>query len=219
MLVVQWWRSFAYPGSQAEGKRYHDWDGCIERITQLDSWPDVRTGSSTGMLRARISRPFLVAKADAAGPCCDPRGGSDWPGSPNVRLLYPIAAFRAQGRLCHLSAINRHNQRLFDDLVGAQQNRWGYLKAQRRGGPAVHDHLELGRELHREIARLLAEQNAIHIGGGTTKEVYRVGSVGEQSAVSRIVRLRIDRRYVVSGRRQYDRRAMPGREYIRNDDQ
>jgi hypothetical protein len=60
MLVVQWWRSFAYPGSQAEGKRYHDWDGCIERITQLDSWPDVRTGSSTGMLRASISRPFLV---------------------------------------------------------------------------------------------------------------------------------------------------------------
>jgi hypothetical protein len=35
----------ACPGSQAEGKRYHDWDGCIERITQLDPWPDVRTGS------------------------------------------------------------------------------------------------------------------------------------------------------------------------------
>src|SRR6516165_2226038 len=34
MLVVEWWRSFACPGSQAEGKRYHDWDGCIERITQ-----------------------------------------------------------------------------------------------------------------------------------------------------------------------------------------
>jgi hypothetical protein len=33
MLVVQWWRSFACPGSQAEGKRYHDWDGCIEDHT------------------------------------------------------------------------------------------------------------------------------------------------------------------------------------------
>jgi hypothetical protein len=32
------------PGSQADGKRYQDWDGCIERITQLDAWPDVRTG-------------------------------------------------------------------------------------------------------------------------------------------------------------------------------
>src|SRR5215470_15234020 len=31
-------------------------------------------------------------------------------------------------------------------------------------------------------------------------------------------RLRIDRRYVVSGRRRYDRRAMRGHEYIRHDD-
>ena len=40
----------------------------------------------------------------------------------NVRLPSPIAAFRAQGRLGQLSAINRHNQQLLDDLVGAQQN-------------------------------------------------------------------------------------------------
>src|SRR5215470_10962465 len=38
-----------------------------------------------------------------------------------------------------LSAINRHNQRLFDDLGGAQQNRWGYGKAKRRGET---DHLK-----------------------------------------------------------------------------
>ena len=61
-----------------------------------------------------------------------------------------------------------------DHLVGAQQNRWGYGKAERRGGLAVHDHLELGRELHREIARLFAAQDAIDIGGGATKEVYPV---------------------------------------------
>src|SRR6516164_9345652 len=72
MLVVEWWPSFACPGSQAEGKRYHDWDGCIERITQLDSWPDVRTGSSTEMLRVSISRPLFLTKADAAGPCRGP---------------------------------------------------------------------------------------------------------------------------------------------------
>src|SRR6516164_10574238 len=128
------------------------------------------------MLRASISRPFPVATREAQGPCCGPRGGSDWPGSPNVRLPYPIAAFRAQGRLCHLSAINRHNQQLFDDLVGAQPNRWGYGKAKRRGGLAVHDHLELGRKLHREIARLRAPQDAIDISGSATKDVYPVGS-------------------------------------------
>src|SRR6516164_141851 len=116
------------------------------------------------------------------------------------------------------SAINRHNQQLFDDLGGAQQNRWGYGKTECRGGLAVHDHLELGRELNREIARLLAAQDAIDIGGGATKNVYLVNSVGEQAAVSGLARIRIDRRYVVPGRRQYGRRAMHIHEHIRHDD-
>src|SRR5262249_11022958 len=73
-------------------------------------------------------------------------------------------------------------------------------------------------KLNREIARLLAAQNAIDIGGGTTKGVYPVSSVGEQAAVFDKVRLRIDRRYVVSGRRQYNRCAMQRHEYIRHDD-
>src|SRR6516164_7269348 len=95
--------------------------------------------------------------------------------------------------------------------MGAPQDRapWGL---------EVQDHLKLCRKLHREIARLRAAQDAIHIGGGTTKEVYRVDSVGEQAAVSGKVRHRIDRRYAVLGRRRYDRRAMCGREYIRHDD-
>src|SRR6516165_10121748 len=111
-----------------------------------------------------------------------------------------------------ISAINRHNRRLFDDLGGAQQNRWGYGKTERPGGLAVHDHLELGRELHRKIARLFAAQNAIDISGGATKGVYLVDSVGKQAAVSDKGRLRMDRRYVVSGRRRYDRQAMVHRE-------
>src|SRR6516225_4966848 len=49
-----------------------------------------------------------------------------------------------------LSAINRHNQQLFDQLVGAQHDRWGYGKAERVGGLAVQNHLELGRKLHWE---------------------------------------------------------------------
>ena len=99
--------------------------------------------------------------------------------------------------------INRHNRQLFDDLGGAQQNRRRYRKTERLGGFEVHGHLELGRELHREIARLLAAQNAIHIGGGATNGVSH-GSVGEQTAVSDRVRSVVDRRYVVSGRRRYD---------------
>jgi hypothetical protein len=94
----------------------------------------------------------------------------------------------------------------------------GYGKAERRGGLAVHDHLEPGRELHREITRLLAAQDAIDISGGATIGVYRVDSVREQAAVSGKVRKVIDGRYVVSGRSRYDRRAMRDRKYIRHDD-
>src|SRR5262245_10942912 len=45
---------------------------------------------------------------------------------------------------------------LFDHLVGANQNRSGYLETERLGGLEVHDHLKLGWKLHWEIARLLA---------------------------------------------------------------
>jgi hypothetical protein len=44
--------------------------------------------------------------------------------------------------------------------------------------------------------------------GGATPDVYPVDSVGEQAAVFGKVRSVIDRRYVVSGGRRYDRRAM-----------
>ena len=93
-----------------------------------------------------------------------------------------------------------------------------HRKTERLGGLEVYDHLELGRKLHREIARLRAAQNAIDIGGGATPGVYRVGSVSEQTAVSGKVRCDIDRRYVVSGCRRYDRRAMRGIEWFPLDD-
>src|SRR6516162_4343135 len=104
-----------------------------------------------------------------------------------------------------------------DHLVGAQHYRWGYRKAERLGGLAVHDHLEPGRKLHREIARFLAAQDAIDIGGGATIVVYHVGSVGEQTAVSGKVRRPKNRRDVAPGRRQYDQRAMCGYGPIRHD--
>src|SRR5262249_25148433 len=77
---------------------------------------------------------------------------------------------------------------------------------------------KFGRKLHREIARLRAAQYAIDIGGGATKDVYPVGSIGEQTAVSDKTRFRIDRRHVVPGRHRYDRRAMRERECIHHDD-
>jgi hypothetical protein len=63
------------------------------------------------MLIMSISRPLFSTGADA---------GADVPDR-------------------QLSAINRHNQRLFDDLIGAQQNRWGYRKTERLGGLIAAD--------------------------------------------------------------------------------
>ena len=54
----------------------------------------------------------------------------------------------AKGRLGQLSAINRHNQQLFDLLVGAQQDRRGYGMTERLGGLEVHSHLEFRRLEH-----------------------------------------------------------------------
>ena len=65
---------------------------------------------------------------------------------------------------------------LFDHLVSAQQDRLRHRKTERLGGLDVHDHLVFRRKLHREIARLLAAQNAINISGGATIAVYQVGS-------------------------------------------
>jgi hypothetical protein len=45
---------------------------------------------------------------------------------------------------------------LLDHLVGAQQNRWGYGKAERLSGLEVHGHLVFYRKLNREIAWLRA---------------------------------------------------------------
>ena len=39
-------------------------DGCIERITQLDAWPDVRTGSRAELLRVSKTGLLLPEKAD-----------------------------------------------------------------------------------------------------------------------------------------------------------
>ena len=57
-------------------------------------------------------------------------------------------------RIC--SAARRRAPALFDHLVRTQHYRWWYREPERRGGLAVQDHLELGRKLHGEIARLHA---------------------------------------------------------------
>jgi hypothetical protein len=52
---------------------------------------------------------------------------------------------------------------LFDHLIGAQHYRWGYGKTKRRGGLAVQDHLQLGRQLTELLVALFPSyMNAHH---------------------------------------------------------
>jgi hypothetical protein len=76
-----------------------------------------------------------------------------------------------------------------------------HVEAECLGSLEVHGHLIFCRKLYREIARLLAAQDAIHMGGSATRGVYSIGSVGEQAAVSGKDESRTDRRDVVPGRR------------------
>jgi len=52
------------------------------------------------------------------------------------------------------SGRRRRPAALFNHLVGAQQNRWGYRKAERLGRLAVHGHLEFCRQLNGQLRRL-----------------------------------------------------------------
>ena len=115
---------------------------------------------SLGLVHA-TRHPAVRGRASAPGRPIRPRallrpwGAADWRGSPNVRLPLPIPAFRAQGRLSQLSAINRHNRQLFDLLVGAQQNRRGHGKTERLGGLAVRDDGCLSGRLRRRASHRL----------------------------------------------------------------
>src|SRR6478736_1148338 len=68
---------------------------------------------------------------------------------------------------CPLSANSRHNaaqQMLFDHLVGAGEQRWRHVEAERLGGLEVDHQLELDRGLDRKLARLRLLEDAVGIG-------------------------------------------------------
>ena len=76
----------------------------------------------------------------------------------------------------------------FDHLVSAQQDRWGYGKTKRLGGLEVQDHLEFCRQLNWQLRRLGAAQNAIDVGGGTTKD--GITKKGRYAVVMRVLTCR-----------------------------
>ena len=73
---------------------------------------------------------------------------------------------RLQPSFATKSAKSRHSAPrqkppLFDHIVGAGEHRWRNCEAEGLCGLEIDDQFILGRRLHREIARLLALEDAI----------------------------------------------------------
>jgi hypothetical protein len=67
---------------------------------------------------------------------------------------------------------------LFDHLVGAQQDRWGYLKAEGFRGFDVQGHLKFDRQLNWKLRRLCTMKDAIDVIGGPTIQIRVIRPIG-----------------------------------------
>src|SRR5262249_40646603 len=65
----------------------------------------------------------------------------------------------------------------FDHLVGAPQERSRDHQAKRPGGGQIHDEIEPGRLLDRDVARLRATQNLVDIVTGAAEQVGKICSI------------------------------------------
>src|SRR5262245_28032697 len=76
------------------------------------------------------------------------------------------------------AALEPQSAKLFDHLVGAGEQGRRDFEAERLGGFEIDHKLVLGRCLYRQVARLLAFEDAIHIGRRAPVAVNQVGPVG-----------------------------------------
>ena len=71
---------------------------------------------------------------------------------------------------------------LFDDFVGAGEQRGRHVDAEHLGGLQIDDELESGGLLHRQIGGLGAFDDATGIAANSAINVGEVGSVAHQAA-------------------------------------
>src|SRR5262245_25036936 len=96
---------------------------------------------------------------------------------------------------------------LFDHLVGTgEQSLWNF-EVQRPGGLQVDDEFVLGRRLHRQLAGLLALENAVDVAGRTPELVGEIRSIGEQPTADQDITSKVDGGQSVPSRERNDQVA------------
>src|ERR1051326_8608356 len=107
---------------------------------------------------------------------------------------------------------------LFDHLVSARDERGWYVEAERARGLEIDDELEGGRLLDRQIAGLLALEDAVDVGGRPPELVVLTEAVGKQPTLIREHAQRIDRRQAMTRGECNDLRTVHRREGIEGND-
>jgi hypothetical protein len=97
---------------------------------------------------------------------------------------------------------------LFNNLVGAAEERGRHREAKHLGSLEVHDELVLVRCLHRKVGWLLALENTIYVVRCAAILVERIGTIRSQASISDEVWPGIDRWQLVLGSELDDQIAM-----------
>ena len=71
----------------------------------------------------------------------------------------------------------------WDDLIRSQEHRWRDRDPERPSGLEVDDQIEFRRTLDRQVARLGAFEDTIHLARHAAEHLDDVGAVGHESAV------------------------------------
>src|SRR5262249_9889942 len=87
-------------------------------------------------------------------------------------------------------------------------------EVERLGGLQIDNELELGRLQHRQVGRLLALEDAGHIGASLAKHVGEVRPVADQSAALGELAKGVDRRYRMARRQRGQLHRMAGEQWV-----
>jgi hypothetical protein len=108
---------------------------------------------------------------------------------------------------------------LFNDLVGAGEDRWRDCQPERLRSFEIDHQLEGRRLRNRQIGRLGTLQNSPGVNAGLAKESVGVGAIAHQAAGRYKYRVPIDRRNGVLRCQGHELRAPAGEERIGRDEE